>query len=163
MTGLPALQWSYAIPEADRFDVFNDASRSIWHRLPASRATFACDAADYLVDDVIVYRLRYDAHAQILTAYRRGEDGRAFLTERLNALAQRRTDLEHGLAAVEEELRRSKGNCVSAATVAEALANFTEVYGCLKPYEQRELMHLVLARALHGDVIHPFVELRDVS
>ena len=67
MTGLPALQWDDAIPEADRFDVFNDASRSLWHRLPATRGTFECDAADYLVDDVIVYHLRYDAHTIIRT------------------------------------------------------------------------------------------------
>ena len=81
----------------------------------------------------------------------KGQDGRAFLTERLNALAQKRADLEHGLAAVEEELRRSKGECVSAAIVADSLTNFTGVYACLKPYEQRELMHLVLARAEVGD------------
>ena len=67
VTGLPALEWDDAIPEADRFDVFNDASRSLWHRLPATRGTFECDAADYLVDDVIVYHLRYDAHAIIRT------------------------------------------------------------------------------------------------
>jgi AraC-like DNA-binding protein len=62
VTGLPALRWDDAIPEADRFDVFNDASRSLWHRLPVTRGTFGCDAADYLVDDIIVYRLRYDGH-----------------------------------------------------------------------------------------------------
>jgi AraC-like DNA-binding protein len=67
VTGLPALKWDDAIPEADRFDVFNDASRSLWHRLPATRGTFECDAADYLVDDVIVYHLRYNAHAIIRT------------------------------------------------------------------------------------------------
>ncbi len=38
------MRWVDAIPEADRFDVFNDASRSIWHRLPATRGTFQCDA-----------------------------------------------------------------------------------------------------------------------
>ncbi len=63
MTGLPALQWDDAIPEADRFDVFNDASRSLWHRLPATRGGFECDATDYLVDDVVVYRLCYNVHA----------------------------------------------------------------------------------------------------
>ena len=65
--GLPAVRWHDAIPEADRFDVFNDASRSLWHRLPATRDTFECDAADYLVHDVIVYHLRYAAHAIIRT------------------------------------------------------------------------------------------------
>jgi AraC-like DNA-binding protein len=67
VSGLPAVRWSDAIPEADRFDVFNDASRAIWHRLPATRGTFRCNAADYLVDDVIVYHLRYQAHAIIRT------------------------------------------------------------------------------------------------
>ena len=67
VTGLPALHWDDAIPAADRFDVFNDASRSLWLRLPATQDTFECDAADYLVDDVIVYYLRYDAHAIIRT------------------------------------------------------------------------------------------------
>jgi AraC-like DNA-binding protein len=65
--GLPALEWDDAIPVADRFDVFNDASRSLWHRLPAMPGTFECDATDYLVDDVIVYHLRYGAHAIIRT------------------------------------------------------------------------------------------------
>jgi len=65
--GLPVVRWVDATPEADRFDVFNDASRSLWHRLPATRRTFECNAADYLVHDVIVYRLRYDAHAIIRT------------------------------------------------------------------------------------------------
>jgi AraC-like DNA-binding protein len=67
VTGLPVVQWDNAIPAADCFDVFNDASRALWHRLPASRGTFDCDAADYLVHDIIVYRLRYDAHTVIRT------------------------------------------------------------------------------------------------
>jgi AraC-like DNA-binding protein len=67
VTGLPALHWHPATPGADRFDVFNDASRSIWHRLPATRDPFHCNAADYLVDDLVVFHLRYDAHAVIRT------------------------------------------------------------------------------------------------
>jgi AraC-like DNA-binding protein len=67
MAGLPALRWDDAIPEADRFDVFNDASRSLWHRVPANGRSFECAATDYLVHDVIAYRLRYDAHAIIRT------------------------------------------------------------------------------------------------
>ena len=67
MSGLPALRWDDTIPEADRFDVFNDASRSLWHRLPATPSTFECAASDYLVHDVIAYHLRYDAHVIIRT------------------------------------------------------------------------------------------------
>jgi AraC-like DNA-binding protein len=68
VTGLPAVHWTDAIPSADRFDVFNDASRALWHRLPATRGSFDCNASDYLVHDVIVYRLRYPAHAVMRTA-----------------------------------------------------------------------------------------------
>ena len=67
MAGLPAVRWDDAIPEADRFDVFNDASRALWHRLPATRGTFECNAVDYLVHDIILYHLRYEAHAIVRT------------------------------------------------------------------------------------------------
>ena len=40
---------------------------------------------------------------------------------------------------------------VDAATIAAGLAEFREVYGCLKPFEQKELIHLVLRRAEVSD------------
>jgi len=59
-----------------------------------------------------------------------GGDGRAFVTEKLQELAQRLANLERGL----EE-------------VGHRLAQVHQVYECLKPYEQRELMQLVVHRA----------------
>ncbi|HLF76437.1 MAG TPA: recombinase family protein [Dehalococcoidia bacterium] len=80
-----------------------------------------------------------------------GQGGRAFLTERLNQLAQRRSDLELGLNQIDESLSSLQQQSVSAATVRSALVQFEQVYGCLKPYEQKELIHLVLRKAEVGD------------
>ncbi len=80
-----------------------------------------------------------------------GQNGRAFLTEKLNELAQRRADLERGLVEVEESLACVTQDVVSAATVASGLKQFRQVYACLKPFEQKELIHLVLRRAEVSD------------
>ena len=80
-----------------------------------------------------------------------GQEGRAFLTERLNELAKRRAELEQGLLEVEQGVARLKSDAVCAATVRAALADFQQVYECLKPFEQKELMHLVLHRAEVSD------------
>ena len=76
-----------------------------------------------------------------------GHEGRAFLTEKLNDLAQKRADLERGLLEVEESLAHLSRDAVSAAEVAAGLSRFRELYAFLKPFEQKELMHLVLHRA----------------
>jgi len=76
-----------------------------------------------------------------------GQTGRAFLTEKLNELAQRRAELEQGLLEAERSLQALNQESVSAETVRAALGRFPEVYTCLKPFEQKELIHLVLRRA----------------
>lgn len=76
-----------------------------------------------------------------------GQEGRAFLTERLNALAQRRSDLESGLVEADQALVRLKNDSVDTSAVRDALSRFGVVYQYLKPYERKELFHLVLRRA----------------
>lgn len=51
-----------------------------------------------------------------------GQDGRAFLTEKLNELAQQRADLKCGLVEAEEALTRVNQDVVDAATVAEPVS-----------------------------------------
>ena len=53
------------------------------------------------------------------------------MAEKLTELAERRAALERGAAEV----------------VRAALSQVQQVYACLKPYEQRELVRLVLHRA----------------
>jgi chromosome segregation ATPase len=73
--------------------------------------------------------------------------GRAFLTDKLGELAQRRSDLEQGIAEVDEALKRVELDQVTAETVRSTLREFSRVYACLTSFEQKELMRLVLRRA----------------
>ena len=73
--------------------------------------------------------------------------GRAFLTEKLGEPAQRRSDLERGVAEADEALQRVERDQVTAETVRSALSEASRVYACLTPFEQKELMRLVLHRA----------------
>ncbi|MCX5999629.1 MAG: recombinase family protein [Chloroflexi bacterium] len=73
--------------------------------------------------------------------------GNSFVTEKLNDLAHRRADLEAGLLEVEQALRQVQEQAVTVDVVRHALARIDEVYGQLRPFEQRELMGLVLKQA----------------
>ena len=73
--------------------------------------------------------------------------GQSFVKGKLNDLGQRQTDLEHGLGEIQQELDRLGQEAVDAEMVRGALGQAKELFGALKPYEQRELMKLVLKRA----------------
>jgi site-specific DNA recombinase len=75
------------------------------------------------------------------------DGGRAFLTDKLGELAQRRADLESGMADVEARLGELARQRLTADGVRAALARFNDVYGCLTPFERKELMRLVVHRA----------------
>ena len=76
---------------------------------------------------------------------------RAFLGDKLSELAQPRDDLERGAAEIDEALARLDQGQVTSATIQAALSRFGEVYACLTPFEQKELVRLVLRRAEVGD------------
>ena len=73
--------------------------------------------------------------------------GKSFVKDKLNDLGQRQTDLEHGLGKVQQELDNLDRESVDTELVRAALGKVKELFGVLKPYEQRELMNLVLHRA----------------
>jgi hypothetical protein len=75
------------------------------------------------------------------------QTGQGFIREKLNDLGQRRSDLEHGLAEVQQELDSLDREAVDADLVRATLGQIKGVFETLKPYEQRELMQLVLRRA----------------
>ena len=75
------------------------------------------------------------------------DHGKRFVTEKLTELAERRAALERGVAELEQQLARVQDKAVTAAVVRAALSQVQQVYACLKPYEQRELVRLVLHRA----------------
>ena len=73
--------------------------------------------------------------------------GKRFVTEKLTELAERRAALEWGVAELDQQLAKVQDKAVTAEVVRAALSQVQQVYACLKPYEQRELVRLVLHRA----------------
>ena len=69
------------------------------------------------------------------------------MTEKLTELAERRAALERGVAELDQQLAKVQDKAVTAEVVRAALSQVQQVYACLKPYEQRELVRLVLHRA----------------
>lgn len=72
------------------------------------------------------------------------EAGRAFVTDMLSDLAQRRADLERGIAEAHEALRHLAAEQVTAETVWSGLERFGEVLDALTPFERKELVRLVV-------------------
>jgi site-specific DNA recombinase len=75
-------------------------------------------------------------------------DGTSFLKERLDDLGKRRSQIEESLAALEIAIGQVERDMVDQGLVAQALADFTGVFAELKPYQQKELMRLVLHKAI---------------
>ena len=75
------------------------------------------------------------------------DHGKSFVTEKLTELAERRAALERGVAELDQQLAKVQDKAVTAEVVRAALSQVHQVYACLKPYEQRELMRLVVHRA----------------
>ena len=75
------------------------------------------------------------------------QTGQSLVKDKLNELGQRKVDLEHGLARVQQELESLDQEAVDTELVRAALGQVKQLFGELKPYEQRELMQLMLHRA----------------
>ena len=71
----------------------------------------------------------------------------AFISEKLNQLSRQRGDLESGIAEIDSALEAARKQAVNVTEVRQALANIAEVYACLQPFEQKELMQLILQGA----------------
>ncbi|MFH1312652.1 MAG: hypothetical protein ABIJ00_05440 [Candidatus Eisenbacteria bacterium] len=78
------------------------------------------------------------------------EDGTSFLKEKLDDLGKRRGQIEESLTALEIEIGEVERDRVDQGLVMQALTDFSEVFAELKPYQQKELMRLVLHKAILG-------------
>ena len=94
---------------------------------------------------------RVNAEAGRLLQQPVSDEGRVFLNDKLRELARRKDELESSLLAIGAALEASRDAIVSADAVRSGIANFERVYAHLKPFEQRELIRLVLAKAVIGD------------
>jgi hypothetical protein len=70
--------------------------------------------------------------------------------ERLDDLGKRRSQIEESLAALEIAISDVGRNAVDQSLVTQALGDFSEVFAEIKPYQQKELMRLVLHKAILG-------------
>lgn len=78
------------------------------------------------------------------------DENTPFLKEKLDDLGKRRGQLGDSLAALEIAVAEVERDTVDREIVAQALADFSEVFRELKPYRQKELMRLVLHKAILG-------------
>ena len=73
-------------------------------------------------------------------------DVESTVADRLRELERRQEDLHRGLAGVEADLAAMARRTVTATNVTAALGHFHDLYACLRPYEQRDLMRLLVSR-----------------
>jgi hypothetical protein len=73
--------------------------------------------------------------------------GQSLVRAKLNELGERQMDLERGLEQVQQEMESLDREAVDAEAVHAALGKVKELFGALKPYQQKEPMQLVLKTA----------------
>lgn len=75
----------------------------------------------------------------------------AFLKEKLDKLAARRKDIETGISELEFVLEDLGRHTLNHDKIGKVLQNFSEVFAQMKPYQQKELMSLVLHKVMLGE------------
>ncbi len=74
-------------------------------------------------------------------------DARSLITDQLRELATRREQLERASRATEDEIQVARGLSITPDAVRDGLSNFKRVYAHLRPFEQRDLIHLLIRHA----------------
>jgi hypothetical protein len=75
----------------------------------------------------------------------------AFLKNKQEELATRRTEMESGLASLEAMITEIEREAVTQELVTMALGKITGVFGALPRYQKKEMIRLVLHRAEISD------------
>ena len=73
------------------------------------------------------------------------------LREKLDTIAERRSELESGIANLDQGIQEIERDAVRLDDVRAALADVSELFDSLQPQQQRELLRLVLQRAVVGE------------
>jgi site-specific DNA recombinase len=77
-------------------------------------------------------------------------DSEVFLKEKLDSLGKRRKEIEEGIQALEVMIEEIERESVSEELVIRALSKFTKVFANIRPHEQKELLRMVLHKAILG-------------
>ena len=94
---------------------------------------------------------RVAAESNALLTRDPGDEARLILSQRMRDLAGQREEIEAAVVETEQVLSATRDAEVTPDAVREGLANFERVYAHLKPFEQKELVRLLLHRATIGD------------
>ena len=76
------------------------------------------------------------------------DDSAFFLKEKLDQLGKRRKEIETGLQALEEMIEEIERDSVNQELVMLALNKFTDVFNYIQPHQQKELLSLILHKAV---------------
>jgi len=76
------------------------------------------------------------------------EDSSLFLRDKLDQLGKRSKEIETGIQALEEMIQEIERESVTQELVMLALNKFTDVFDHIQPYQQKELLSLVLHKAI---------------
>lgn len=71
-----------------------------------------------------------------------------FLKDKLDNLDKRRKEIEQGIVSLEVMIDEIERESVSAELVLEALNKFSEIFDSIEPYQQKELLHLLVHKAV---------------
>jgi hypothetical protein len=77
-------------------------------------------------------------------------DSEVFLKEKLDSLGKRRKDIEEGIQALDLMIEEIERESVNQELVTLALSKFTKVFANIRPHEQKELLRMVLHKAILG-------------
>lgn len=76
------------------------------------------------------------------------EDSSLFLKDMLDQLGKRRKEIETGIQALEEMIEEIERESLTQELVMLSLNKFTDVFDHIHPYQQKELLSLVLHKAI---------------
>jgi len=77
-------------------------------------------------------------------------DSASIVKEKLDSLGKRKKQIESGIQSLENMIADIKRDAINKELVMLALNKFTEVFDHLQPYKQKELLKLVINKAILG-------------
>lgn len=92
-----------------------------------------------------------DATSLAKALVKASSEGTAALNEQLVTSGQRRREIEDAIVEAEGRLAQLRSGQATTTSIRTGLANFGRVFAHLQPFEQRELVRLVLKQAQIGD------------
>lgn len=78
------------------------------------------------------------------------DESSIFIKEKLEKLGKRRKDIESGIQSLNEMIEEIERETISQEMVELALGKFNDVFQHIKPYQQKELVGMVVHKAIVG-------------